>query len=431
MGRKPSKLDIVKWFERRYKLRINGYSLQREVLMDDLWLVLDKDVRNRIKVEARLAGFSRQALIDLEMYIDSSLVPTYYELDRWFDALEYVGSEATVAGDGTLHAPAISSYFSYLKLKDSSPAETAQLHDLFIRWCVAAVNGALRRKHNDVMLLIVGGQGKYKTSYLAHLTPPELRRKYYYQGHIVPSLTNRETVNLLAERWILNIDDMLDNILKKEMNAIKGIISASAVTKRVLYSDSSRTRPRIASFCGTLNDDEFLYDDENRRYFVIEVEDIDPAYIDFDTTTLWADAYRLAGMLDPYRVYDRSAYDMIRRQNRRFETQTTEESLLSLHFVPSPDPEHRTVIYMTTGDIVTYLSERTRTRISPLYLGKALRRMGFAKENKYLSRFAQSRKVWILYAKDADGALGDYEHDYLDHDEFVKTNDKEEQKLPF
>lgn len=111
---------------------------------------------------------------------------------------------------------------------------------------------------------------------------------------------------------------------------MKAFITSPSDTFRAPYDKKADAYPRLTSFGATTNSDQFLKEENSRRYWTIEAEDIDLdtlTGINFDA--VWAEAmalYRLLGSLS-FRLTaaERSA---LARENRSFQIVRDEEALL-------------------------------------------------------------------------------------------------------
>jgi hypothetical protein len=295
--------------------------------------------------------------------------------------------------------PTVRDYFDCLQLANPH-IDKERLWNIFARWTIAAVNSALGIKHNDVMLILSGSQGLYKTSYLNHLVPNELgKEKYLVTGHIEPSLTNQNTANYLCEKFIVNIDDQLEVIFGKEYNSMKAIISIDRVTSRRVYAKFDRTRRRIANFVGSVNSNEFLTDNQNRRYFVIEVSNIDPAYINIDMCRFWAEALAVSKQIRPFDVYGRSVYMDIDAISTHYTHSSVEQSLISRLFSPHPTEGKTEELFMTNGEIALELQKFANKQLSQIKIANELKRLGYQRITKYDKDAKYSRWGYLLYTK--------------------------------
>lgn len=408
---------FMNWLFSNYEFRINSLSLKaefRELGSREEFRELDDAQFNTISILAEINGFSKSMVEKLNRILISHYVPQVNELKDFFSKVEVLGRAARIDND-YFYMPTVRDYFDCLVLSDESKKEL--LYMIFSRWVVACVNSALGIKHNDVMLILSGSQGIYKTSFLNNLVPRQLRDKYLVSGHIEPSLTNQNTANFLCEKFIVNIDDQLEVIFGKEYNSMKAIISADRVTSRRVYAKFDRTRKRIANFVGSVNGNEFLTDNQNRRYFVIEISKIDPAYKNIDMDRFWAEAYQISLKTEPYQIYTRDIYHMINEISQSFVHSSIEQSLIMRFFSPEKTDDKNVKLFMSSGEIQLELQRFTGKQLSNVKIGIELRRLGYIRTIKYNNDKKYSRYCYILFTT-MDHAYS-YFRDYLEKDEKV------------
>jgi len=130
----------------------------------------------------------------------------------------------------------------------------------------------------------------------------------------------------------------------------------------------------------SVNSSEFLTDDENRRYLVFSVTDIDlPALKLIDRTQLWAQIFYLLENVLKYWM-DKEENNMISRINDSFWLKSEEEEMLIKFFVA--DNIHGVPMQQT--DILNFLQVRNRFRLSARKLGIALRKRKFIRKSARL-----------------------------------------------
>jgi hypothetical protein len=245
---------------------------------------------------------------------------------------------------------------------------------LLWRWLCANAACALNKKPNDVCLTFIGGQGTGKTTWLNKLcTLPD----YGYCGHIDPNTTNNETANLLAEKWLINIDDQLESIFGKDFSSLKSTISAPSVGNRKAYARQAKKRARIASFCASVNSTNFLVDTQNRRYLCFEIEKIDwdlSNAINYDD--VWAEVVTALNDGEPF-AFNANEMKMLNEMNDNFLEVTLEHEWLSLCYVPC-DESDAGVVTLTMSEILTRLQTVSGNKnLRQSKLSRALERQGF------------------------------------------------------
>ncbi|WP_228377669.1 virulence-associated E family protein [Chryseobacterium gallinarum] len=135
------------------------------------------------------------------------------------------------------------------------------------KWLVAVVANAMDDKQcrNHTCLVLTGEQGKFKTTFLDLLCPPSLS-DYRYTGKIYPQ--EKDVLSLIGQNLIINIDDQLKALNKRDENELKNLITCPQVKYRMPYEKHIEERPHLASFVASVNGNDFLTDPTGSRRFL-------------------------------------------------------------------------------------------------------------------------------------------------------------------
>ena len=125
------------------------------------------------------------------------------------------------------------------------------------KWLVAVVANAMddRECRNHTCLVLTGEQGKFKTTFLDLLCPPALHG-YSYTGKIYPQ--EKDTLTYIGQNLIVNIDDQLKALNKRDENELKNLITCPMVKYRMPYDKYVEEYPHLASFVASVNGNDFL-----------------------------------------------------------------------------------------------------------------------------------------------------------------------------
>lgn len=392
--KEKSKIEkIEEWLFKRYSFRMNRTTCTLEFMNlttdEDYKPFEDENLRD-IVVELKKKKFSKPK-DDLEDLLKSSRVPKYSPIKEYFHNLK-------MRTFGNIDRLA-----DCIKVDDSLNIKIGDMdyndlwHHYLKKWLVACYLCSMETKHNDVMLILIGAQGRFKTSFLNNLCPPALRN-YIVCSHINPSLTDYNTANYLAEKMFLNIDDQMETIFGKDYNSMKAIVSAPDVTNRKLYSTSARKRVRIANLCGSVNEARFLRDSNNRRYLCFKIVDIDPAYRDIDMDQVWAEvAYESIRTKSNY-IFGRDDYANIDTMNAMFETPTEEAETLQITFTPATEGSKETTYLMSYSEIKSILALVTGNKnLNDFRLQTALRKYGYMPKMARTDRYPNPRNLYAVH----------------------------------
>ena len=266
----------------------------------------------------------------------------------------------------------------------------------FKKWFVAMVASWMKDEVvNHQVLVLIGRQGIYKTTWLERLIPQHLR-DYCCKLANATQLSKDDRLRI-AEFGLINLDE-LDALTPRELNAMKSVITASDVNERVAYGYTKERRMRLASFCASSNKREFLTDiTGNRRWLPFEVETIQNP---FDTIILYDRLYAQARYLVQYGFnywFDLDDINRIEEHNDAFRAQESEEQLLPILFdVPAEGFGE----FMTTAQIserlVSYGNIKKPMALSRL--GMLLGAHGFQKKTIGVQRL----RGWLVYQRSMD-----------------------------
>ena len=284
-----------------------------------------------------------------------------------------------------------------LSLQDS-PADRLW-RACFKKWFVAMVASWMKDEVvNHTVLVLVGRQGIFKTTWLDNLIPPELRA--YSSKLPLSGQISKDDRLRLCENAMLNIDE-LDAMCGREMNIVKSLLTSTDVNERAAYGRLKERRVRLASFCASTNKREFLTDvTGNRRWLPFEVESIqNPFHTIIPYERLYAQAKALVeeGMFSYW--FDMEEMDVLEAHNEEFRAQENEEQLLPILFdVPAEGKGE----FMTTAEISDRLVSHggIKKPMSTRQLGVIMGKMGFQKAQVRIS--GTCVRGWLVYKRDQD-----------------------------
>ena len=243
------------------------------------------------------------------------------------------------------------------------------------KWLVAMVAGWLEEeKVNQEILVFVGRQGIYKTTWFNHLLPPELE-SYFHSNTSFGNMTKDEVLRL--SQYGLICCEELDTMRPSEMNRLKWAVTTTVTDERKPYAHSPERRVHIASYCGTGNNVRFIDDDTGtRRWLPFEVESIQsPHEFPINHEAIFAQAYALYLRGFRYWFEEGPETELQSRHNERFEVPQYEHDLILTHYrVPKGGEAGE---FVSSGDIMQTISGSLRLDLSENKLGRIMRKLGF------------------------------------------------------
>ena len=256
-------------------------------------------------------------------------------------------------------------------------------YQYFRKWLVAMVAGWIDPQVvNNVILVLIGEQGSYKTTWFNYLLPPELRHYFYTKTNA--NRMGRDDLLALAQYGLVCCEE-LDTMRPSELNQLKAAVTMPSIDERAAYAHFHEHRLHIASFCGTGNSTQFLTDPTgNRRWLPFEVEGIlSPRDHPFDYEAVYAQAYAL------YRQgfqfwFSQAEMERLGEHNRQFETPRLESELVDVFFrLPQGQEKGE---YMPVSRALQIIGGNTVQQLSAVRLGRAFMEQGFRQVRQAHSR---------------------------------------------
>ena len=299
---------------------------------------------------------------DIYRVIESDFVPDYHPFRYYLDHLP--------PWDGQDYIIELS-----LSVSIRGGVEKQMLfYEYLKKWLVAMVAGWVDETVvNHVMLVLIGEQGSYKTTWFNYLLPPELKTYFYTKTNA--NRMGRDDLLTLAQYGLVCCEE-LDTMRPSELNQLKAAVTMPSIDERAAYAHFHEHRQHIASFCGTGNNVQFLGDETgNRRWLPFEVESIrSPRDHPFNYAGIYAQAYAL--YQEGFRYwFSQDEIRQLSEHNRAFETPRLETELVQLYFRQPTEVE--TGEFMSVARAMQIVSANISQKLSAVHLGRALSELGF------------------------------------------------------
>ena len=183
---------------------------------------------------------------------------------------------------------------------------------------------------NNVILVLIGEQGAYKTTWFNYLLPPPLKQYFYTKTNA--NRMSKDDILTLAQYALVCCEE-LDTMRPAELNQLKAAVTMPSIDERAAYAHYHEHRKHIASFCGTGNNTQFLSDPTgNRRWLPFEVESIlSPREHPFHYEGIYSQALALYESGFQY-WFTKEEIQELNRHNKQFETPHLEHELVDLYF---------------------------------------------------------------------------------------------------
>ena len=245
------------------------------------------------------------------------------------------------------------------------------------KWLVAMVAGWVSPQVvNHEVLILIGEQGSYKTTWFSQLLPPELHE--YFRIKTNAAHMTKDDLLVLSQYGLVCYEE-LDTMRPSELNQLKSAVTSPSVDERKPYGRFTEHRPHIASFCGTGNNLQFLSDPTgNRRWLPFEVEAItSPREVPFDYEGIYSQAYALYREGFQY-WFSKAEIIRLSEHNRQFETPRLENELVSLYFRKPVGAEPGEFVSVALA--LQIIGAGITQKLSTVSLGRAFVELGFERK---------------------------------------------------
>ena len=242
------------------------------------------------------------------------------------------------------------------------------------KWLVGMVAGWVNPQVvNNVILVLIGPQGAYKTTWFNYLLPPELRRYFYTKTNA--SRMSKDDLLVLAQYGLVCCEE-LDTMRPSELNQLKAAVTMLSVDERAAYARYHEHRPHIASFCGTGNSLQFLSDPTgNRRWLPFEVDSIEPPHDNpLDYNGIYSQAYALYRQGFRY-WFTQQEIERLAQHNQQFETANLELELVAQYFRKPQGQEPSE--FISAAMALQIIGANITQKLSKEYVGRAFTSLGF------------------------------------------------------
>ena len=337
---------------------------------------------------SQMSSVMRVNIQDIYRVIESDYVPAFNPFVEYLESLpewhegdhDYIADlAATVKIKGEqehMESPEAAS------LKGTSQEGTSQEADssLFTlrsslkKWLVGMVAGWISEDVvNNVILVFIGEQGAYKTTWFNYLLPPQLKQYFYTKTNA--NRMTRDDLLTLAQYGLVCCEE-LDTMRPAELNQLKAAVTMPSIDERAAYAHFHEHRKHIASFCGTGNNVSFLSDPTgNRRWLPFEVESIvSPREHPFCYEGIYSQALALYKSGFTF-WFTKEEIQEQNRHNRKFETPRLEHELVDLYF--RKPLEHENSMFMTSSRVLQIIGSGITQKLSATRIGMAFSELGF------------------------------------------------------
>ncbi|MDE5834595.1 MAG: hypothetical protein K2H26_03640 [Ruminococcus sp.] len=255
----------------------------------------------------------------------------------------------------------------------------------WLKQCVCGLFNTIDNPYSlDIILVFQGKQGVGKTRFFEMLS---LSSKFFGEG-ICLDPRDKDSIIQATSKWISELGE-LGSTMKKDMDSVKAFLTKSTDEYRTPYGKASLHYPRMTSFVGTVNDEQFLIDQTgNRRFVTIPlpadlVIDYNSQIKTFDALQLWAQIYELVKNEDKASCFrlDEEEKQYLEKRNAAFIKPMKGECEV-LDILEKQQTQEQGYICTTKEMTVTEFIQQHNLKYDARTIGRVLKKYGYEAKNK-------------------------------------------------
>ena len=367
--------EIKSFLDGHISLRFNEITsrVEYEIPADNTDAHRFMPVNDRIvnSLWSQMSTITRVNIQDMYRVIESDYVPVFNPFKEYLNNLSKPGEQDYIR-----------ELAQTVRVKGGEQEQ--KLWHLYLKkWLVGMVASWISEDVvNNVILVLIGEQGAYKTTWFNYLLPPPLKQYFYTKTNA--NRMSKDDILTLAQYALVCCEE-LDTMRPAELNQLKAAVTMPSIDERAAYAHYHEHRKHIASFCGTGNNTQFLSDPTgNRRWLPFEVESIlSPREHPFHYEGIYAQALSLYTSGFQY-WFTKEEIQELNRHNKQFETPHLEHELVDLYFRRPIDSELGE--FISVARALQMISNGISQKLSAVNVGRAFSDLSFKRVRTNSSR---------------------------------------------
>lgn len=367
--------EIKSFLDGHISLRFNEITsrVEYEIPADNTDAHRFMPVNDRIvnSLWSQMSTITRVNIQDMYRVIESDYVPVFNPFKEYLNNLSKPGEQDYIR-----------ELAQTVRVKGGEQEQ--KLWHLYLKkWLVGMVASWISEDVvNNVILVLIGEQGAYKTTWFNYLLPPPLKQYFYTKTNA--NRMSKDDILTLAQYALVCCEE-LDTMRPAELNQLKAAVTMPSIDERAAYAHYHEHRKHIASFCGTGNNTQFLSDPTgNRRWLPFEVASIlSPREHPFHYEGIYAQALSLYTSGFQY-WFTKEEIQELNRHNKQFETPHLEHELVDLYFRRPIDSELGE--FISVARALQMISNGISQKLSAVNVGRAFSDLGFKRVRTNSSR---------------------------------------------
>lgn len=223
--------------------------------------------------------------------------------------------------------------------------------DILKRWLLQFLGSAYNPNFKGQGILVLKGkQGMKKTTSMEYLIPIQEPWVFLSEQKFIDS---RDGIQTITSNQLVELSEFARSA--KEVDALKGFVTTPFDKYVIKYMPTPESFKRHTVYYATINDDEFLIDVDNRRFWVLDLISMDyKGFEKFNFNQLWAELYYIYHVEgDKKYWFEEDELEVLEESNQGFKFKGELEGQIELCF----DFKSNKRIWMTTTEVLEILGK--------------------------------------------------------------------------
>ena len=320
------------------------------------------------QIEAKTKTFKNANLNTLVTEIQSYCIKdgfncTEKEVNSWLNAIAYENSINPFKAyldslkdkwDGTSRLQEFYNFFKTVEFYNDNLKE-----NIFKRWLLQFLGSAYDPNFKSQGILVLKGeQGIYKTTSMEYLIPLKESWVFLSEQKFEPT---RDCIQTITSNQLVELSEFARS--NKQVDALKGFITSPTDKLMLKWEKHPIEYKRKTVYYATVNDAEFLLDDTNRRFWIVDLQSIDIEGIKkFNFNQLWAELYHIYHVEKDNKYWlEADETEILEESNQGFKFKGELEGQIELYF----DFNNNKRVWMTATEVLEVLGKPyTPTKIT-------------------------------------------------------------------
>lgn len=253
-------------------IKYNEMTKQNEITIPGHDYFADTAENAKMARLRSMANYQNFPVSEIDNYvIEVGNLNRYHPVRDWIDSVTWDGRDR------------LCDYYNSIELREHNPLKETMMR----KWALSLVGALYHEDFScEAVLSLVGDQGLGKTIWIENLIPTHAKN-LWNKDAVVIDTKNKDSLIKALSYWIAELGEVSATFRKSDIEALKGFLTEKFDVIRNPYERKSNTYRRRTVFYATVNDTEFLQDDENRRFWVLDVVKLNHGTID-DCGQFWA-----------------------------------------------------------------------------------------------------------------------------------------------